>query len=153
MRRVLATGFALTTALCTFGFAAGQSTGDKMAAMGSSMTSMTGMSHTFKISAQNGSGENGTAKLTQHGNALLVKLAITGGSGPQPAHIHKGTCANLDPKPTYPLETITGGTSTTTLKGVKLSQLMSGTYAINVHKSTTDLKDYVACGDLSAGAK
>jgi hypothetical protein len=153
MRRVLATGFALTTAMCTFGFAAAQSTTDKMGAMGSSMKSMMGMSHTFKISAQNGSGENGTATLTQHGAALTVKLAITGGSGTQPAHIHKGTCAKLDPKPAYPLAAVTDGTSTTTLKGVTLAQLMSGTYAINVHKSTTELKVYVACGDLSVAAK
>ncbi|MGD0474851.1 MAG: CHRD domain-containing protein [Candidatus Velthaea sp.] len=152
MKRALATGFAVTTALCTFGFAGAQSAGDKMNAMGSSMKSMMGMGHTFKLSPQNGSGESGTATLTQHGGALTVKLTLTGGSGMQPAHIHKGTCANLNPKPAYPLATVTDGTSTTTLKNVTLAQLMSGTYAINVHKSTSEIKVYVACGNISKGA-
>jgi hypothetical protein len=148
MKRVLATGFALTTALYTAGFALAHDA--KMNAMGSSMKSMMGGGHTFKLSPQNGSGESGTATLTQHGDTLMVKLAISGGSGSHPAHIHKGTCAKLDPKPAYPLTTVADGASSTSLKSVKLSQLMSGTYAINVHKSTTDIKTYVACGDLSA---
>lgn len=150
MKRVLATGFALATALCTAGFAFAHDTMMNSNTMGSSMKSMMGKPHTFKLSPQNGSGESGTATLTQHGDSLTVKLALTGGSGSQPAHIHKGTCAKLDPKPAYPLTTVADGTSSTSLKGVYLSKLMSGTYAINVHKSTTDIKTYVACGDLSA---
>jgi hypothetical protein len=150
LKRVLATGFALATTLCSAGFALAHD--NAMNAMGSSMKSMAGMkmSHTFKISPQNGSGETGTATLTQHGDSLIVKLAIDGGSGSQPAHIHKGTCAKLDPKPAYPLTTVADGTSRTSLTGVTLSKLMMGTYAINVHKSTTDIKTYVACGNLSA---
>jgi hypothetical protein len=149
MKHILSAGLALTAALCAIGMAGAQSD-NKMNSMGSSMKSMSGtkMSHTFKISPQNGSGESGTATLTQSGGSLLVKLALTGASGQQPAHIHKGTCAKLDPKPAYPLTTVDDGNSSTTLKGVTLSALLSGTYAINVHKSTTDLKDYVACGDL-----
>jgi hypothetical protein len=151
MKRILCSGLALTAALCATGFAVAQtSSGNKMSSMGSSMKSMSSMAkaETFKIKAQNGSGESGTATLTQHADSLLVKLALTGAKGDQPAHIHKGTCAKLDPKPAYPLTTVSDGTSSTSLKGVKLSALTSGTYAINVHKSTTDLKDYVACGNL-----
>jgi hypothetical protein len=149
MKRVLATGFALAAALCTAGPTLAHD--NAMSAMGSSMKSMSGMmSHTFKLSPQNGSGESGTATLTQHGDALTVKLALTGGSGSQPAHIHKGTCAKLDPKPAFPLTTVADGASSTTIKSVTLAQLLKGTYAINVHKSTTDIKTYVACGDLSA---
>jgi hypothetical protein len=148
MKQLLSVGFALTAALCTIGLAGAQSN-DKM---GSSMKAMTGMkmTQTFKIDPQNGSGESGTATLTQHGDSLKVKLALTGATGQQPAHIHKGTCAKLDPKPTYPLALVVDGASSTTLKAVKLSDLTSGTYAINVHKSTTDIKRYVACGDLKA---
>lgn len=157
MKQALCTSLALAAALCAVGIAGANSTGkdDKMNSMGSSMKSMSGMmgmSHTFKIHAQNGSGENGTATLTQSGDELKVKLAITGGTGDQPAHIHKGTCAKLDPKPAYPLTTVMDGKSSTTLKDVKLSALTSGTYAINVHKSTTDIKDYVACGDLTVAS-
>jgi len=149
MKRALATGFALTTALCTAGLAVAHD--NAMNAAGSSMKSMSGMvSHTFKLSPQNGSGESGTATLTQHGDSLIVKLALTGSTGSQPAHIHKGTCAKLDPKPAYPLTTVSDGASSTTIKSVTLAQLLKGTYAINVHKSTTDIKTYVACGNLSA---
>jgi hypothetical protein len=159
MKRVLCTSLALGVALCAAGVAGAHTTGkdDKMNSMGSSMGSSMksmGMSHTFKISPQNGSGESGTAMLTQAGDSLKVKLALTGSKGEQPAHIHKGTCAKLDPKPAYPLTTVADGMSSTTIKDLKLSMLTSGTYAINVHKSTTDLKDYVACGNLTvANAK
>lgn len=163
MKRILTTGLALSAALCIIGSAGAQTSGDKMGSdkmgsmgsMGSSMKSMSGMgmSHSFKINAQNGSGEAGTAMLTQSAGSLVVKLNLTGGSGEQPAHIHKGTCAKLDPKPAYPLTTVSDGKSATTLKTVKLATLTSGTYAINVHKSTTDIKDYVACGNLTVAAK
>jgi hypothetical protein len=150
MKRLLSTGFALSAALCAVGLAGAQSD-DKMGSMKMSGMGMS-KSHTFKISPQNGSGETGTATLTQNGDSLVVKLSITGSKVPQPAHIHKGTCANLDPKPAYPLTTVADGKSVTTVKDLKLSTLTSGTYAINVHKSTTDIKDYVACGDLTVAS-
>jgi hypothetical protein len=104
----------------------------------------------FKLHAQNGSGETGTATLLQSGDNVIVKVRLAGApSGvPQPAHIHMGTCDKLNPKPTYPLHNVTDGTSETTVPNVKLSDLTSGTFAINVHKSTSDLGTYVACGDL-----
>jgi hypothetical protein len=45
---------------------------------------------------------------------------------------------------------VMGGKSSTVLP-VSVSALMSGGYAINVHKSTDDLKTYVACGDIAKG--
>jgi len=104
----------------------------------------------FKLHAQNGSGETGTATLLQSGDNVIVKVRLAGApSGvPQPAHIHMGTCDKLNPKPTYPLHNVTDGTSETTVPNVKLSDLTSGAFAINVHKSTSDLGTYVACGDL-----
>jgi len=147
MKFVLSSGLTLAAALCAVGVAAAQSTMSSSMKMGGM-----GMGQSFKISPQNGSGEHGTAVLTQSGDSVIVKLTIAGGTGDQPAHIHKGTCAKLDPKPTYPLTTVSGGSSTTTLKDLKLSALTGGTYAINVHKSTTDLKDYVACGNLTVAS-
>jgi hypothetical protein len=66
----------------------------------------------------------------------------------QPAHIHPGTCAKLDPKPKYPLTTVTDGTSTT-IVDVPMSALTAGGFSVNVHKSTTDLPTYIACGELN----
>jgi hypothetical protein len=103
---------------------------------------------TVPIKAQNGSGETGTATLTPQGDKTKVEVTLNGGpAAAQPAHIHEGSCAKLDPKPKYPLENVTGGKSSTVLP-VSVSALTSGTYAINVHKSAEDLKTYVACGDI-----
>lgn len=93
--------------------------------------------------------ESGTATLKQEGSDVVVTLKMKNpASAAQPAHIHAGTCATLNPKPTYPLKNVTDGTSTTTLSGVKLSELETGGFAINVHKSTTEGAVYVSCGDI-----
>jgi len=103
---------------------------------------------TVKMSAQNGSGENGTATLTQTGSDVKVVIAIPNGpAGPQPAHIHDGTCAGIQGV-VYPLTSIASGNSTTTVKGVTIDQLLAGKYAINVHESTSNLGKYVACGEI-----
>ena len=103
---------------------------------------------TVKLSAQNGSGENGTATLTQTGSDVKVVIAIPNGpAGPQPAHIHDGTCAGIQGI-AYPLTSIASGNSTTTVKGVTIDQLLAGKYAINVHESTSNLGKYVSCGDI-----
>ena len=108
----------------------------------------------FKLSAQNGSGESGTATLLQGTEGLIVIVRTRNGiEGAQPAHIHKGTCEKLDPKPLYPLTAIIDGRSETKLKDVKLADLTSGTYAINIHKSTKEVGTYVACGNLKLAAK
>jgi hypothetical protein len=103
---------------------------------------------TVKMSAQNGSGENGTATLTQAGSDVKVVIAIPNGpAGPQPAHIHDGTCAGIQGV-AYPLTSIASGDSTTTVKGVTIDQLLAGKYAINVHESTSNLGKYVSCGNI-----
>jgi hypothetical protein len=103
---------------------------------------------TVKMTAQNGSGENGTATLTQTGSDLKVVIAIPNGpAGPQPAHIHDGTCAGIQGV-AYPLTSIASGDSTTTVKGVTIDQLLAGKYAINVHESTSNIGKYVSCGEI-----
>ncbi len=105
---------------------------------------------TVKMLAQNGSGETGTATLTQVTGGVQVVVNLTGApSGAQPTHIHPGTCDKLDPAPKYPLSNTVNGTGTSTVKDVTLADLLKGTYAINVHKSTTDLATYVACGNIA----
>jgi hypothetical protein len=102
----------------------------------------------YKLLAQNNSGESGTATLFDGAKGLIVKLRLAGSSVDQPAHIHKGTCEKLDPKPTYALKAVHDGTSETTVPDVTLAGLAKGAYAINVHKSTTEVPVYVACGNL-----
>jgi hypothetical protein len=101
--------------------------------------------------AQNGSGETGTATLYDGAKGLIVKLRMSGGGDvDQPAHIHKGTCDKLDPKPAYPLKPVHDGQSETTVEGVTLAQLQKSPYAINVHKSAKEAAVYVSCGNLVA---
>jgi len=106
---------------------------------------------TVTLNAENGSGETGTAVLTQESGDVKVVVTIKNApAGPQPMHIHAGTCANLNPTPAYPLTSVSNGASTTTVKGVTIDDLLAKPYAINVHKSTSDLGTYVACGDIKA---
>ncbi|HLY01808.1 MAG TPA: hypothetical protein VKR56_04845 [Candidatus Cybelea sp.] len=103
---------------------------------------------TVKLNAQNGSGENGTATLTQANGAVKVVIAIPKGpAGPQPAHIHDGTCAGIQGI-AYGLKSVANGASTTTIKGITINQLLAGKYAINVHQSTSNLGKYVSCGNI-----
>jgi hypothetical protein len=109
---------------------------------------------TIQLNAQNGSGETGTATLKRVSDAdFTVTVNLSGGgaaqSDPQPIHIHKGSCANLDPKPAYPLTNVVSGKSETTVMA-KMSDIVNGGYAINVHKSAAEASVYVSCGDLVA---
>jgi hypothetical protein len=125
-----------------------------LASAATAPTCKPGKTVTVKMNAQNGSGETGTATLTQEATGVRVVVALTGApSGvAQPTHIHMGTCAKLDPKPAYPLTSTLDGKSTTLVKGLKLSALLAGHYAVNVHKSGSDLKTYVSCGDIVTGS-
>ena len=74
------------------------------------------------LSAQNASGENGTATLAEVDQTTagavkkIVRLTIkvTGAVAdvPQPAHIHVGSCANLG-APVFPLTSVVNGMSVT----------------------------------------
>lgn len=104
---------------------------------------------TIQLMEQNGSGQNGTARLTgmDNGGTMVMLQFSNGSSTAQPAHIHKGTCANLDPKPAFPLTSPVNGASETTVN-VSLTDLLSGQYAINIHKSPTEASIYTSCGDI-----
>src|SRR4030095_12319388 len=95
----------------------------------------------------------GTATLTPQGDGTKVEISLKGQpmGVAQPAHIHDGSCAKLDPKPKHGLANVTDGKSTTVVP-VKLDDLKKEKVAINVHRSTDDLKTYVACGDITVDA-
>jgi hypothetical protein len=103
---------------------------------------------TVSLKALNGSGENGTATLTQTTDGVTVVVSIPNGpAGPQPAHIHEGTCAS-PAGVAYALTSVVSGNATSTVKGATIDKLLAGKYSINVHKSTSDMGTYVACGDI-----
>jgi hypothetical protein len=110
---------------------------------------------TVTLGEQNGSGESGTATLTAVGDKTKVVIDLQSksampGSTSQPAHIHKGSCAKLDPTPKYGLTDVKAGKSTSTVDA-KLDDLRNGDYAVNVHKSAAEIQTYVACGDIGKG--
>lgn len=106
---------------------------------------------TVQLGPQSNSGESGTATLTEQGTKTKVVVAVNGQpSGvPQPLHVHKGTCAQLDPKPAYGLTTLNNGKSETTID-VPLASLQAGGFAINGHKSAQEVSTYVFCGNIPA---
>lgn len=125
-------------------------TSTAFAAGGKSMKNMAEtMNVKVTMNAQNGSKESGTATLQQKGKNVVVMLDLNNApKNAQPAHIHMGTCSKLNPAPKYPLSNVQNGKSTTTIKNLDLDELIEGKFAINVHKSTNDLKTYVSCGDI-----
>lgn len=105
---------------------------------------------TVRMAAQNKSKESGSARLTAVGaDKTKVEIRLKGGpkGTPQPAHIHEGTCAKLDPKPKWGLENVVDGKSTTEVP-VGLAEIQKGSYAVNVHKSGEDIKAYFSCGNI-----
>ncbi len=104
---------------------------------------------TVQLTAQNNSGQSGTATLTDMGDGTTkVVLSLTDlGATPQPVHIHDGTCATLNPTPKYPLTNMVNGKSETVVK-VSMSQLLAQPFAINAHKSGQEVSVYTACGNI-----
>jgi hypothetical protein len=107
---------------------------------------------TVKLSQQSKSGESGTARLTPMGDKTRVVISLKGAPKgvEQPAHIHEGTCAKLNPAPKYGLENVKDGKSSTEVP-VDIKTLTAGKLAINVHKSAQEAKVYVACGNIPGG--
>ena len=102
-----------------------------------------------KLNPQNNSGESGTATLsdTADGKTKVV-VAVTGAPATaQPMHIHKGTCANLEAKPTYGLPSLAAGKSEAVID-TTLANLQSDKFAINGHKSAQEASVYVFCGEI-----
>ena len=105
-----------------------------------------------KLGPLNSSGESGTATLSDiGGNKTKVVIAVTGqpANVPQPVHVHKGTCAQMDPAPAYGLTTMADGKSETVIDQ-PLSSLQRERFAINGHKSAQEANTYVVCGDIPA---
>jgi hypothetical protein len=104
--------------------------------------------------AQNDSGQDGEATLSEvDSDTTRVVLEVENPSvEAQPAHIHRGSCENLDPEPAYGLENVVDGKSTTEVN-VGVEDLVDKGFAVNVHKSADEAQVYVACGDIEEVAQ
>jgi len=144
-------GFAALATLCTVLLAAialaGCGGDDEGGGNGNGGGGATG-EITIDLAESMGSGQSGSATLTDAGGQTFVSIEIGEPvSDSQPAHIHEGTCEELNPTPAFGLENVTGGVSDSTID-VGLETLTSGTYAINLHMSDADIETYVSCGDI-----
>lgn len=102
---------------------------------------------------------------------LLAQDDSEPGMGPaHPAHIHAGTCDDLDPNPVAPLTDVTlwmneetddeqanspQGSLTAPMMlrsetdvEMSLDDLLAESYSINVHESSENIQNYVACGEI-----
>lgn len=105
---------------------------------------------TRDLEEQNDSGISGTVELEPvDTERIRVRIELTGSpaGASHPAHIHRGSCADLDPTPAYPLDNVVDGESETTLDASAL-EVFTGEYAVNVHESEQNAQRYVACADI-----
>lgn len=109
---------------------------------------------TVPLAADNDSGETGTATFTDLGNGkTMVEVSITGAPEgvAQPMHIHDGQCGPTLGKVAFPLTSLEGGKSSTTIDA-DLASLQTGNFALNGHKSAAEVSVYVFCGNIPAAA-
>ena len=104
---------------------------------------------TLDLQEQNNSGITGTVAFSPTSEGRIeVEIEVDGSEGgPHPAHIHPGSCADLDPVPKWPLRNVVDGKSKTTIDA-ELSELTAQEYAVNVHDSLQNADLYVACADV-----
>jgi hypothetical protein len=107
-------------------------------------------SRTLELTTLNDSGVTGSAVLTDLGDGTTrVEVDVDPAGHPDmPAHIHPGTCTNLVPQPTYPLQNVLDGQSETVVEA-SLDELFAGDLALNLHFSSDDFGTYTACADLN----
>ena len=104
---------------------------------------------TVTLTAQNNSGQPGTAIIAEENGKAKVSLFINNAPKgvAQPAHIHAGACPGVG-EVKYPLSNVLDGKSETALD-VGIDQLKSELpLAVNVHKSASEARVYVSCGPL-----
>ena len=107
------------------------------------------MSANIPLATLNTSGVSGAAKIDEvEGGKVKVTIEVTpNGNLKMPAHIHIGQCGATLGDVKYPLNDVDNGKSETTVD-VKFADLETGGFAINLHKSASDLKTYTACGNI-----
>lgn len=106
------------------------------------------MSMKISLATVGNSGVKGEVTLTPKGQKTEVSMMLVGATpDAHPAHIHEGACPMLGAVK-YPLSPVVAGKSVT-LVDVSIDQLWKMLpLGINAHKSPTELKTYLVCGDL-----
>ncbi|MEA2524583.1 MAG: hypothetical protein QOF73_1810 [Thermomicrobiales bacterium] len=108
---------------------------------------------TIDLEELNDSGVSGTATLTDNGDGTTtVSIQVDGATGDHPAHIHEGTCDDLNPNPEYPLNNVDADGVSETDVEVALDDLLAEPHAVNLHLSADNVATYIACGNIEGAA-
>jgi hypothetical protein len=110
-------------------------------------------SETIAMHELNGSGQNGWATITDLGGKVMVTVSIGGelASASEPSHVHFGRCPHIKAIPAFNVGPILGGKASSVVD-LSWAEINSGKYVINVHKSSTDMGDYVSCANIGVAA-
>jgi hypothetical protein len=110
---------------------------------------------TIRLRPVGASGVSGKATLRAADDITSVAIRIAASHGAYPAHIHRGTCAQFEAMPRFPLADAKHGRTTRTLVEMPLADLLAGSYVINLHRPSTHLEtlldpsSVVACGAIA----
>lgn len=97
----------------------------------------------------NDSGIVGTVTLYDAGDdRTIVEIDVEDAGGNHPAHIHEGTCGDLDPEPFENLENVDKDGMSLTVVDVSLDDLLAGDHAVDIHLASNELGTLIACANI-----
>jgi len=103
---------------------------------------------TIDFTELNDSGVTGTATLYASGATTVVELDLEGTGEDHPAHIHAGTCDDIQPEPEYNLENAGEEGASTSVVDAPLNDLIDGDYVIDLHLAANQLGTLIVCAGI-----
>ncbi len=96
----------------------------------------------------NDSGVEGMVTLYDLDDFTLLAILVEDAGDVHPAHIHEGTCDDLEPQPFAPLRNVTNEEVSLSLVETPLPELLEDDYAVDLHLSPNELGTLIACADI-----
>jgi len=103
---------------------------------------------TIDFTELNDSGVTGTATLYASGGTTVVELDLDATGEDHPAHIHEGTCDDIQPEPEYNLENVGEEGSSISVVDAPLDELIGGDYVIDLHLAANQLGTLIVCAGI-----
>lgn len=103
---------------------------------------------TVEFDELNDSGVSGQATLYEPGDDTFVELELDDTGENHPAHIHEGTCEDIEPEAAYNLENVNEEGTSDTLVDVSLGELLEGNFVIDLHLSPNELGILIVCAEI-----
>ena len=103
---------------------------------------------TIEFEELNDSGVTGEAILSEFGDRSIVQLQLEDTGENHPAHIHEGSCDDIEPEPAYPLENVGESGESTTVVDASLQDLIDGDFVIDLHLAPNQLGTLIVCAEI-----